>query len=375
MEIKDLLDKIQSKYIQKYIFNYVNDNFIYNFFKFSKHYQKELNLDINKYIIKHLGLNLQIFDDIFSGSKNLEKSFLTKKLENNILSTNITEDKIKEFIIKYFLENAKEIFKEKEQIKIDIYSPLFDLISTTGFLDEKFIIIIRGKLLNKDNMGYNYYNDYYNAFEKLNKQNIKYSSLCIDSYKEYDADFFEEMNLNLENIKNLTIFGLNKFDIPKNEIFAKNLLYLKLEYSSKLVICSQEFEIINNFTSLEYLILENLILSPYYDNFYGNQEIKLFNLKKLRLINCKYITFAANVNLNMLEIQSLNNVKPNKLIKLPYIEELIYCLKEEQNHIIDLSSLNDLKILCIGIDGFFDVKNEMLEQLKIVPDYPSSVKK
>ena len=136
MEIKDLLDKIQSKYIQKYIFNYLDDDFVYKFFKFSKHYQKKLNLDINKYIIKHLGLNLQIFDDIFSGSKNLEKSFLTKKLENNILSTNITEDKIKEFIIKYFLENAKEIFKEKEQIKIDIYSPLFDLISTTGFLDK-----------------------------------------------------------------------------------------------------------------------------------------------------------------------------------------------------------------------------------------------
>ena len=364
MEEKDLFNKIQSKYIQRHIFDYINNSsFIYKFFIHSKYYIAKFNLDYINIFFIFLGINLQIFDDIFNGIDDMKSDILEKKLYDKLLSTNMDINDIIKYLVIYFEKNSKEIFQEKSVFNIDVYSPLFEQISLTDFFAERFNIIIRGRFINTKIKGLNLKKDYIYYLDKLNNSNIKYSSLSFDNICPQVLD---EFKIKWENIKSLSFSDM---DLPINlqkGILIQNLIYLKIK---SVYIYYKDFEYINNFKSLKYLILERVNLDiPYADKFFGIKsfKIKLNNLKELRLISCTDILFQDNLYIDLLEYNICKNEPQESLIQLPYTKELIYISKKDQPQIINLKSLNDIKYLTIKIDDFSEIENEMLEKLNIL---------
>jgi hypothetical protein len=98
----------------------------------------------------------------------------------------------------------------------------------------------------------------------------------------------------------------------------KNLQKLRIDskYSNTTKINANSFENINNLNSLEDLELNDLI-------FKGKFIIKLYNLKKLYISNCKKIGFSKDIPYNI-EILELNNcllIEQNSSLKFPKLKK------------------------------------------------------
>ena len=118
-------------------------------------------------------------------------------------------------------------------------------------------------------------------------------------------------------------------EILNNFYIQNNLIYFEFDYSN-VKLNSKQFEIINNFKSLKYLILSNIYFSPIF-------KLKLINLEHLKICDCSNITFNNCIFLSLKYLQ-LENIK---LIKDSSIDSLIKC--PELNELI-------LKDKCYNID-------------------------
>ena len=105
MEPKKLLSKINSTYILKRIFTYIEDNnFKFKLFSYSNLFQKKMNIKLFNYqelYFKKYDLNLNFYLNL--SSFDLDKRTLLKDMLNDTLTKkNINPDLFKSYVIYYY---------------------------------------------------------------------------------------------------------------------------------------------------------------------------------------------------------------------------------------------------------------------------------
>ena len=382
--IQNKLDKIKSKYNLNNIFSYIkNDSFQLKFFLYSKKYQNILNLTINNYKEKYFeqnNFNILNINDFFSCYKDYtyyfiekggypgyyNKDYFTEKFEKykNIINNN----SIKEYIL-FYLENINKNSNLKN-IYLDIYSPFFDILSKLNNFSDIFIIIISIKFIKK----YKLEKDYIQAFNILNKLNIKYSIL----FRFIDANdinyLITTFKINLKNIKKLILFDesyndsfYEKFFLFKE--FQNNLIELNITLNSTKYnqVDNELFQNINTFKSLEYLELNNIFFKSIFN-------LNLPGLKALIIKYCNNISLSEKMCLNLKTLY-FGDFTPyqQKILKFPNLENCEFYFPSYKNNtiiynsVIDFSSMKKLKVLKADPYDFLSIGNNiLLEDLSLI---------
>ena len=202
MENEGIINKIKSVYIIKNIFNYVKDhNLQLKLFIYSKYFQNKLNI---KYIYKERYLNkigFNLDDYLHIDYYEYEKDILKIKYDNFILDNKLNKEKFED-IIYDVLENKKEKEIYEDDTLINIDSPLFEIILKTINFEKNYTIYISQENIDE----YNLKKDYIVFFNKLNKSNIKYSSIYYDFNDKTKINYLKEFNIDFNKIKKLTIY-------------------------------------------------------------------------------------------------------------------------------------------------------------------------
>ena len=389
MKNEPLIEKINSKYIRQKIFVFIKDqNFKYKFFKYSKIYQKQFELEIidfkEKYIIQtkiNIGSYILCINLFNKDPKNFDKNLLNTQLQEDLLKNNLNIDIIHEYLINEYKKYAKkinDIINEKQLAKysyfkkeISIFSPFFDFLINTEYF-ELFTIPISVKLIEKFNLK----NDYIAAFEKMNKLNVKqYPTISFDYKDVNDINYLKEFEIQFNKVKRLIMshdYGIfiDNYDYFFKTLFSfnnleKNLTYLSLYVGIKKDrIDPNALTNLNNFCSLEVLELKGF-------KFKKTFTMKLKNLKVLNLKGCENLTFEENscLNLKILYLLDCLIEKPKSLLKFPELEDCLLQkdlrLKQKYNLIIDFKSLQKVKNLTAETGDFIAIENELLENLTL----------
>ena len=172
-----------------------------------KYLQKlKFDLDLYLYINSNLFNCLTINYNKFIIEKNINK----EKIEN-ILYDIIDNKEIKDI-------DEEDVDKIKSNEKyINIESPLFNILSKTQNFGKIFTIHISQNIIDQ----YNLKDKYAQLFNKLNKLDIKYSSVFYKLQNINKIDYLKEININFNKIKKLTIENenYNENDNKFNKLF------------------------------------------------------------------------------------------------------------------------------------------------------------
>ena len=375
MEEISVLSKINSKYIFKGMFNFIKDkDFTFKIFFYSKEFQKKLEIKTTDYHKKYLdkkGINLDEYLTSYYYDK-ISNSIYKDIIKTKMLDCIIDIDSYELCIIEKYKKLSQEI-KEKNnkfftgnEIQIDINSPLFNILSKSGILGEIFTIPLSLHLIRE----YNLISDYINTFNQLNENNSNYSSVQIFFEKESDVDFFSKININLKQIKRLTIKQEYTSLIKNYDYFFKNLFSLiGLENIMQFLVLDilpfRNYKIktkilnpLNKLNSLQYLSLSKF-------SFKSTFTLKLINLKELYLFECNNIKIDHYTTLNIQKLYLyycfiVNEKK--KLLNFPKLEDCTIENVKSIDLIIDFSKSKNLKIFKGDQRSFLNVQNESLEQ-------------
>ena len=399
------LEKIKSSYIYSAIFKYINNpNFKYKLFTYSKSFQKKLGLKLidyqeiyfeklqiiwKKYISIYETYNYDIEIDNYDKDilkKNLQEDLLKYKIDINMMKTCIDFYCKKDFIAlqeKYKGENL--IFANKNEIIIDIFSPFFEFLSKKEYFSQLFVVEIHEKIIEK----YKLINDYISAFEKLNRDNLNYTSLIFYYYDYRIVDYMTKFNINFNQIKkinfikytnfdNQSIFNINKedkisFNITNDNSIVKNFFSFFNNIENNLLVLKINLEIDNNIEENSIKNLNQLKLLEYLEleNFFINNDftLKLFNLKKLFLSYCKNLTFEKDslLKLNTLFLNNCLISKPESYLKCPNLE-ICTLIKNNQEYYLffDFSSFKKLKNFISDIYHFINLKDTLLVEVELL---------
>ena len=181
-------------------------------------------------------------------------------------------------------------------------------------------------------------------FDKLNKNNVNYCSIKFYLNKDSDIDFFNELFIDFNKIKRLTLSKFEKIDNFSNiyskllqyQIFNLNLVFLKINFTAN--VDSNFIENINNLQQLKHLYLFNLKSNKI-------STIKLKNLIKLSLKSCGNITLSQESCTNLKSYSNIMNSSKteddNSLLKFPNVVNLTHTGDYPKE--IDFSSFKNLK--------------------------------
>ena len=178
-------------------------------------------------------------------------------------------------------------------MQIDINNPFFNCLSKSYLMNGFSLNINYDTFKNK-----NLIKDISNFFMKL------------EEYPQIQFVFFENnfeqiklLNIDFKKIKNAHFFFIRKNDYLKSclSLFdeSKNLEDLTLYLSADTIIEVECLEKINKFRNLKYLNMTNVNLNRIF-------ILKLTDLKKLNISNCKNIAFDENI------IYKIENLTINK---------------------------------------------------------------
>ena len=219
--------------------------------------------------------------------------------------------------------------------------------------------------------------EYNSFFDKINKSNVKFTSLFIESYfvDDINSSLF---NINFSQIKNLCVtcdkkwFGYFGFIFP-----FENLVSLKLFIDEEMKIDSDFInQIKEHFKSLKTLELCGLI-------FTSSINIKFDNLEHFA-ISCRNFSFAEGgfSELKYLKLFHNHLKEPKSLLTLPELEEISFTNNNYDQlllySVVDLKSLKNLKRFEGDNQSFLLLEETLLEKLiltKEVYDDLDTVKK
>ena len=387
-----LLNKINSKYIIYEIMSNIKDNnFLLKLIKYSKYIQKKFDINILKYQEIYYSKRLN-YDDFLSYSKpekngpfelfsfndeeseeEENKKELIKIIQNEFKQNKINNNAITTFITNYLNNYYNDINKEYSLYEfskdIDLSCPYFNSLSKIKLFNKIFnILIIEGNIKGKNNIK----NKYKSKFEYLNKNNINYPSITFYVGKNKDINILKELNINFNQIKKLKFLMGNDYnDLDKIDFMGMinsfnildNLVYFEFNLSTNANNNPAQFEIINDFKSLKYLVLS-------YCNFSTKYELKLNNLKHLKLNYCiNIIINKCNLSeLNYLKLKynkiELNKEKENLLPECTKLNKLI--LLDDNNYNFDFNSFKNLKYFKGNLNNFLMLKETpLLEEIII----------
>ena len=370
-----LLKKIKSKFILIKVFDYIEENKKLQLFSYSKYFQEILGIKLfdyqqtyyNKKGIKFDDLNdfLSLKDQIKS-DRTVYDHFNTNLLKDNLQSylnkKNLNYDILKSYLIdynRYYFNNNLNLEKKPKK-SIDIYSPFFDDLIKNRCLDI-FIIPIEIELIEK----FQLYNDYREAFDKLNK--FKSNTSVKINYKNANIiSLIKDFHINFEFIKGLDMINIGSekninYDILFKNVFSfnnfgKNLIDLNLKIHDVWgkITDSNNFEKINSFQNLKALELNGF-------KFQNNFTLNLNNIMVLNLRNCSNIYLSKNNKLESLLLSNCNILENENLIKLENLEKcelLNYKNNQKYHKIFDFSSFIHLKILNCQTCDFIHLTDE-----------------
>ena len=369
------------------IFQYLKDkNFKYRLASYSKSLQKKLMITLLDYQGNYFSnKRLEFYNYIYSTDNmhldTFDKNIYNKRLEKDLKNIKFEKKDFDKIVFNYY-NGVKEEIDEDTELKIDIYSPFFDIISRS-FLKHfnYFGIPISINIMNKLNLK----KDYISVFEKMNNSNIKYNSLYI-YYKDIeDINYLNELKINFNNIKKL-VFSIDdagddednkekeskgnfvkKYDCLKKFFsfnnFKDNLVYLDLILPKK-----GNFKLESNlFKNVNFQSLKLLGLSWF--KFKTNFEIKLNNLEGLSLNHCENISLIGD-NCKKMENLNINKAiisESKSVLKFPNLEECYLLNMENQimSSFIDFSSLKKVKTIQCEKYDFKYLDNDILETVEL----------
>ena len=240
MENASILEKIISKYLFENIFSYIKidkDIFPYKLFKYSKLFQKRIGINLFSYkkiyIEKRFFWEKYLYSYKYKEENNIffDRFKTKKKLEQKKLNYNISNSELEDIVITYF----EKYIAKHEVALIDFYSPLFDILSKTEIFEKNLYLYIHYRMINFFKLE----KEYISYFDKINKSNIKFSSLYLESSFVDDINL-SEFNINYSQIKNLIVscekqlFGFIDF------IFTfENLVSLKININEEIIVDSK----------------------------------------------------------------------------------------------------------------------------------------
>ena len=386
MQVRTFIKNINSKYVYDGIFKFAKDiNFKLKLFQYSKKFQKIFNLRLFNYqkaYLQQFNINLDkyLFTSCIDKSILQDKNYLKNIYKKDLLKYGINNDIFQKYIIDYYqnyLKNQKLNEYEKE---IDIFSPIFDLLSKCEFFGKIFSININILLLLE------FENDYIETFNNLNKIKTNYS-INYKGYKGVNTIHdLKKIGILFNKLNKLSFLNLPsiRYQIQDNSILfldklfslkdIKNLKYLNIELQSNNYICYDTLNDLNTLDSLEELRIYSFKLDKKF-------ILNLKQLKKLYIRCCENITFSKDVcsNLRILHILLTKIVNDGIFLSFPNLEELK--LKNTENFnafhsVIDFKNLNNLKKLYIEIRDFLNLENSFsLENIKIFSLYESKIDK
>ena len=379
-----ILESISSKYITERIFDYIKEkNFKFKLLFYSKLFQNKLGLKLIDFQTKyahHLGMDLNKYlnSDENEDVNKFNKNCLRQKLEEDLLRMKINSNIFENIVLNVFKKAEEEIINNPKYInvdykefenKIEIYSPLIDMISKLGIFEINFTIPISAKIIDKLNLK----NDYISKFNKLNESNSKYSSIIFNVKESNDINYLKELKIDFNKIKRLTIIEDNfqKLNIWDYNYFFEtlfsldniksNLVYLNLElfkhHNNRIE--TSLVESLNSFKSLKILYLSGFI-------FRGVFEIKLNNLNIISLENCCNVNLAENTCLNLKKLNfEETSTKPEFPYEFPNLEvcNLFNVDYQKYDSIINFKSFIKLKIFYGEICDFLNIEGKLLEEI------------
>jgi len=368
--MSDLLDKISSKYLLLKIFEYVKNEKTLKLFIHSKKYIKKMGLLFyyQYNYLKAVGINLFDYLSFNIVEGKINKKLLNDRFKEDLKNIDININFSPQFLINYYNEFIRKLSIVNQ---IDIYSPIFEILSKTDLINQ-FSIIIQMNIIKESN----FYNDYISIFQKLKKIKSKYSSILFKYENFKDIDYLFKFNIKFSQIKELLIsdskfstcsdrskdemiidnsyYSLKKVFTHKN--IKNNLLHLELNSYNQIEIESNLFEPLNDFKVLEELSLHHF-------KFKNNFSLKLKNLKELELISCENISFEnCCLNLNILGLNDYNITPPKSLLKFPNLEscDLNDNSKIDFNLLIDFKSLKNIKTFSASGIYFLNLEKDSL---------------
>ena len=386
--MEDNKAKINSKYLFQIIFSYIRiKNFKLELLKYSKEYQKKLELRKIDYINAFLSNNNIDFKPYFTFKKKFnaieDKDILKKGLDNYLKNLNIDFDLIEEYAINSY---------EDEDIKIDIYSPFFDSLFKKKY-NKTFEIKIPMDKIEK----FNLQKDYISIFENINNSEFdkNYPYIYFKYKNPTDIDFIKDLKLNFKLIKKLKLKRINdendeetkkeEMEIETDSIDNKSFsnfykalfsladiqnnlidLCLKINKKNKKSYIPASFKEINNLKALQ-----NLNINGY--NFETTFVLRLFNLQRLVLRDVKNFEFDESNAFNIKELIIINSErsKSNFKINFPELETLKFVFDSYNDfyiNIIDFKSTKLLKKLVIDYDSFIKINDEDLSSLNCLEE-------
>ena len=386
--MEDNKAKINSKYLFQIIFSYITiKNFKLELLKYSKEYQKKLELRKIDYINAFLSNNNIDFKPYFTFKKKFnaieDKDILKKGLDNYLKNLNIDFDLIEEYAINSY---------EDEDIKIDIYSPFFDSLFKKKY-NKTFEIKIPMDKIEK----FNLQKDYISIFENINNSEFdkNYPYIYFKYKNPTDIDFIKDLILNFKLIKKLKLKRINdendeetkkeEMEIETDSIDNKSFsnfykalfsladiqnnlidLCLKINKKNKKSYIPASFKEINNLKALQ-----NLNINGY--NFETTFVLRLFNLQRLVLWDVKNFEFDESKAFNIKELIIINSErsKSNFKINFPELETLKFVFDSYNDfyiNIIDFKSTKLLKKLVIDYDSFIKINDEDLSSLNCLEE-------
>ena len=291
-----LLNNIKSKYLISKIFSHTSTPLKYQIIRYSKFFQKKLDISLYDYIFLYLkpyklefgtGFLLNLEEEL-----NREKFIqaINEKLEPFSINFTLLKD-ILGYITKKNKDLIKDIFDFNEYY--DIYYPFIDIL-----LDNKYYINVPLNKIESKNLKNDYISFINNNRNKLSKINVEF-----DDY-EKQINIFKDLNIDLSKIENIFIFYNHDDQIKKSEEFytkqnlffnyiltnkniIKNLLTIVLNFSYiGSFIKPENLEPINNLEALKELNLYNI-----YFNEKEKFILKLSNLEKIHFSYVENIIF------------------------------------------------------------------------------------
>lgn len=374
-----LLEKVKSKYIIQNIYSYLEDQqlFLKKLFKYSKNLQKKIGMNLFYYQENFINNRFKWQNYLyFERNKEIvifSEDKLKQNLKNDINGYNMDDNIIKKIFLNHFqkiLNNINDNLYEYSEF-IEFNSPFFEFILSKKEIFEKiFSIIIPMDLINEEKLLKKYY---ISKFNELNKNNIKYSSLCFYIENDKDANNIKDLKIKFNQIKKLDInqniqyFLSNNIDLFSFLRIANNLVYLsinifsyeKIDFSlTKLTINSNSFQFINSLKSLRYLKL-------YYIKFINSIILDLPSLNKLALYFCDNISIKTNFAKLKSFILESTRYDTKQISGFSELEEIVLNYVTNSSDNIKLNFLKNLKYFKGYIKDFLTLESPLLEEVDL----------
>ena len=210
----------------------------------------------------------------------------------------------------------------------------------------------------------------YDTFENKNLiKDINNFFMKLEEYPQIQFVFFENdfeqiklLNIDFKKIKNAHFFFIRKNDYLKSclSLFdeSKNLEDLTLYLSADTIIEVECLEKINKFRNLKYLNMTNANLNRIF-------TLKLTDLKKLNISNCKNIAFDENIiyKIENLTINKSKIIYPKSLLIFPELKYISFDSEFfEKISFLDLKNSKKLETIDSGV-SYIDIEKECLEKI------------